>query len=136
MIAGFIDHEIAKLRGGLTAVDFAFANLRAVGTGYLKFARAESGLFRAAFSIAVDDVDPDQMNKNGLDLFQHFGSALDKLVEAEVLISEDRISAEYFVWSAIHGLATLILNGSLNHLTHQQVGVIEQRLLDKIEKGL
>jgi AcrR family transcriptional regulator len=135
LMAVFIENETAKLPSELTAVDFAFANLRAVGTGYLKFAQAESGLFRVVFAI-VDDVDPTQVNGDDLEPFQLFRAALDQLVDAKVLTTENKISAQYFVWSSVHGLATLILNGSLNHMTHQQVKVLEQKLFDRIEKGL
>ena len=51
----------------------ARATLRAVGTGYLKFALAETGLFRTAFSVpdlVEDDVDAAKAGKSGLNPFQ------------------------------------------------------------------
>jgi AcrR family transcriptional regulator len=138
-MAIYMENELAKLRDGSDAMDFARANLRAVGTGYLKFAQAEPGLFRTAFSIA-DDVENEsdlaKAGKSGLNPFQLFGGALDKMVEAKILSVDDRQSAEYFAWSAIHGLAILSLDGPLSHLNRKQIDALGQRLLDRVEKGL
>jgi hypothetical protein len=60
----------------------ARATLRAVGTGYLKFALAERGLFRTAFSNSdpvEDDVDVAKTGKSGLNPFQLLSSALDPM---------------------------------------------------------
>src|ERR1700730_7005439 len=54
-VAVAMETELAALRPGKSDADFARASLRAVGTGYLKFAQAETGLFRTAFSLAEDD---------------------------------------------------------------------------------
>ncbi|MGH8510928.1 MAG: TetR family transcriptional regulator, partial [Gammaproteobacteria bacterium] len=44
--------------------------------------------------------------------------------------------AEYLAWSAVHGLALLIIDGPLRVLTRAQTQVVGQRLLDMVEKGL
>src|SRR6202012_5737008 len=46
-----IEREIACVGRSKHRAESARAPLRAVGTGYLKFALAETGLFRAAFSV-------------------------------------------------------------------------------------
>lgn len=138
-MAIFMENELAKLRGESNTGDFARANLRAVGTGYLKFAQAESGLFRTAFSVTDEvegDADPAKAGKSGLNPFQLLGAALDKLVTAKILTAEDRQSAEYFAWSAVHGLAILSLDGPLSNLNRKQIEALGQRLLDMVEKGL
>src|SRR5260370_40163636 len=47
-LAVAMEAELARVRGKRPA-DFVRANLRATGTGYLRFAQAETGLFRTAF---------------------------------------------------------------------------------------
>jgi hypothetical protein len=61
---------------------------------------------------------------------------LDRLVEAGVLPVQRRAGAEYLAWSAVHGLAMLVLEGPLRRLTRTQVRQIEKRLLDMVEQGL
>jgi AcrR family transcriptional regulator len=138
-MAAYMENELAKLRNDSNQVDFAKANLRAVGTGYLKFAQTEPGLFRTAFSVADDvenDTDLAKAGKSGLNPFQLLGGALDKLVDAKILTVDDRQSAEYFAWSAVHGLAILSLDGPLSNLNRRQIDALGQRLLDMVEKGL
>ena len=65
-----------------------------------------------------------------------WASALDRMVEAGVLPAERRPGAEYLAWSAVHGLAMLVLEGPLRRLPRTQMRVIEQRLLDMVDKGL
>ena len=60
-----------------------------------------------------DDVDASKTGKNGLKPFQLLGLALDLLVETGVLPRERRMGAEYVAWSAVHGLAFLVIEGPL-----------------------
>lgn len=117
----------------------ARANLRAVGTGYLKFALTEPGLFRTAFSTTdpvEGDVDTAKTGDSGLNPFQLLGSALDLLVKAGVLPCERRPGAEYLAWSAVHGLAFLILEGPLSVASHEELDRLSERLLQMVENGL
>src|ERR1700681_3330325 len=43
-VAVAMESELAMLRRGRRKADFARASLRAIGTGYLRFAQAETGL--------------------------------------------------------------------------------------------
>jgi Tetracyclin repressor-like, C-terminal domain len=74
--------------------------------------------------------------KSGLNPFQLLGTALDELVQAGLLSIERRPGAEYLAWSAVHGLAMLVLEGPLRRLPRAQVRCIEQRLLTMVEEGL
>ncbi len=133
-----IEAEMAAVRGKGTA-ETARARLRAVGTGYLKFALTEPGLFRTAFS-STDPVEEDGDNAktgaSGLNPFQLLASALDLLVETGVLPCKRRAGAEYLAWSAVHGLAFLILEGPLNRASQDEIGRLSERLLLMVEKGL
>jgi AcrR family transcriptional regulator len=135
-----METEIAGARRGRRPADSARASLRAVGTAYLRFARAETGLFRTAFAVLDDEVrgedDRAKAGHSGLNPFQLLGAALDRLVEAGVLPAEHRPGAEYLAWSAVHGLAMLVIEGPLRRLSRRQIHDTGQRLLDMVEKGL
>ena len=143
-VARAMEAELAALPQGLPPADAARASVRAVGTGYLRFAQAETGLFRTAFSASEDMKDraqgapanPERSGQSGLDPFQLLGAALDKLVEAGVLPAARRPGAEFLAWSAVHGLAMLVLDGPLGPVIGTQMQQVGQRLLDMVEKGL
>jgi hypothetical protein len=61
---------------------------------------------------------------------------LDKLVQAGVMPPERRPGAEFLAWSAVHGLAMLVIDGPLGSVVGPQMQQVGQRLLDMVEKGL
>jgi AcrR family transcriptional regulator len=138
-LAVAMETELAGVRRIKHPADAARASLRAVGTGYLRFAQSETGLFRTAFSVpdrVEDDPDPAKAGRSGLNPFQLLGAALDQLVDAGVLSVERRPGAEYLAWSAVHGLALLIIDGPLRGVPARQSQSLGQRLLEMVEKGL
>jgi AcrR family transcriptional regulator len=138
-LAVAMETELAKLPRERHPADIARASLRAVGTGYLRFAQAEPGLFRTAFSVPDEvegDTDPAKAGHSGLNPFQLLSAALDRLVEAGVLPPERRPGAEFLAWSAVHGLALLVIDGPLRNAAPAQRDAIAQRLLEMVEKGL
>jgi AcrR family transcriptional regulator len=139
-LAVAIEAEIAVVRRRRsTPSQLARATLRAVGTGYIKFALTETGLFRTAFSTpepVEDDVDSAKTGKTGLNPFQLLGSALDLLVETGVLPAERRPGAEYVCWSAVHGFAFLIIEGPLSGASDKEIRALSERLLLMVENGL
>jgi AcrR family transcriptional regulator len=138
-LAVAMETELAGLSRRRRPADFARASLRAIGTAYLRFAQDETGLFRTAFAVPGQTdlaADPSRAGKSGLNPFQLLGLALDRLVEAGVLPPARRPGAEYLAWSAVHGLAMLVIEGPLRDLPRAQRDAVEQRLLDMVEKGL
>jgi AcrR family transcriptional regulator len=135
-----IEEEIVRARRRKSSpAEAARATLRAVGTGYLKFALTETGLFRTAFLTpdpVEGDVDATKTGKSGLNPFQLLGSALDLLVETGVLPRERRSGAEYLAWSAVHGLAFLIIEGPLHSAPEREIRSLSDRVLQMVEKGL
>jgi AcrR family transcriptional regulator len=113
----------------------AKAGLRAIGTGYLHFARAEPGLFRTAFvtPVAANPAKPAASNPGP---FQLLAAALDRMVEAGILPAHRRPGAEYLAWSAVHGLAMLVLDGPMHGKDAEQIDALIPRLLDMVENGL
>ncbi|MGQ2978743.1 MAG: TetR/AcrR family transcriptional regulator, partial [Polaromonas sp.] len=102
-VATAMEAELASLPTDLPPADFARASVRAVGTGYLRFALAEPGLFRTAFarSDVLIQATPEAptAGPGGLNPFELLGAALDKLVAAGVMPPERRPGAEYLAWS-------------------------------------
>lgn len=118
----------------------ARALLRAVGTGYLGFAQAETGLFRTAFVFGQHEVqvppDPARTAPKGLNPFELLGAALDAMVATGVLPAERRPQAEYLAWSAVHGMALLIIDGPLRGTPATARRALGERLLQMVENGL
>lgn len=139
-VAAAMEAELATLPADLPPADFARASVRAVGTGYLRFALAEPGLFRTAFarSDVLIQATPEAptAGPGGLNPFELLGAALDKLVAAGLMPPERRPGAEYLAWSAVHGLAMLVVDGPLAPVIGPQLAQIGQRLIDMVEKGL
>ena len=138
-LAAAMEAELDEVSDGGAPADIARARLRAVGTGYLRFARAEPGLFRTAFS-ASDNLrgaaSPERAGVGGLTPFQILGAALDELVEADVLPRERRPDAEFLAWSAVHGLAMLLIDGPLRGLEEAVAQDVGRRLVVMVERGL
>jgi AcrR family transcriptional regulator len=118
----------------------ARARLRAVGMGYVRYALAEPGLFRIAFrwTSSAPDLAPDpaKAGRTGLNPFQLLGAALDELAAAGGLPAQRRPQAEFFAWSAVHGLALLVLDGPLQATSQAQALALATRLLDMVERGI
>lgn len=116
--------------------------LRSVGLGYLGFARAEPGLFRTAFAarpfglgeFASDDMTP--RGASGLDAYQLLGGAIDGLVDAGLLPASRRPGADVMAWSAVHGMAVLMLDGPLRGLDASACRALSERLVTMVERGL
>ncbi len=117
----------------------ARARLRAVGLGYVRFATAEPGLFRATFLVPSDlsrATSPEGRGASGRTPFELLSDALDELVEAGVVSAGQRPGAELLAWSAVHGLAVLAVNGPLRELAPDVVETTTDRLLSMVDAGL
>lgn len=138
-LAQGMEAELGHVYKGMPAIEYARANLRAIGRGYMRFAQAEPGLFHTAFSSqekVEDDADPAKAGSSGMNPFQLLSAALDLLVKSGALPAERRAGAEYLAWSAVHGLALLVAEGPLHGAPPEQREALAQRLLDMVEKGL
>jgi AcrR family transcriptional regulator len=138
-LAVAIEAEQAALPPASDVAAAARARFRAVGSGYLRFARAEPGLFRTAFSVPDNldgGVSAARAGASGLTPFQLLAAALDGLVEAGALVPERRPGAEFLAWSAVHGLATLLIDGPLRAVDDEQAQEIGRRLVEMVDHGL
>lgn len=137
--ARFMEAELERVPLQGSATEQARAKVRAVGAGYMRFAQAETGLFRTAFGgqfSVQQQPDPAMGGATGRNPFEHLSAALDALVAAGALPSERRPGAEYLAWSTVHGMALLSLDGPLRGVPPAMLQALGQRLLDMVERGL
>ncbi len=139
LVAGAIEAEWDAVPSNLSARDAAHAHLAAVGRGYLGFARDQPGLFRAAFTVPSDletALDAAKAGPGGRTSFQLLATALDELVAVGALPPERRPGAEFSAWSAVHGLAMLVLEGPLRNLDPEVARAAGARLIEMVDRGL
>ena len=134
-LAAAMEAELARVGRDLAPAAGAQARLRAIGAAYLRFAVQETGLFRTAFATPGDppgsgggDREPGP--------FQLLSAALDDLVASGALPAERRPDAEYLAWSAVHGLAMLVIEGPLHSFVAGRQRRIGERILAMVENGL
>ena len=106
----------------------AIRRLRALGVGYLRFAREEPGLFRTAF--CRSDARPDDQWTAMLTApgFVALTTTLDDMLRYGVLDAEHRAGAEMVAWATVHGLAMLLLDGPLGALPSDDLERIAERV--------
>lgn len=141
-LAQAMEKEVAGVRRARNSAAYARDCLGAVGAAYLRFAQEEPGLFRAAFA-PPDASEPEHPGGRPAKAqpgdphpFLLLGSVLDKMVESGVLPPTRRPGAEYLAWSAVHGLAMLVIDGPLAVMPRKEAQALGRRLLDMVEKGL
>lgn len=141
-LARAIEAEIHATRRLRDPRQRARAAFRGVGLGYLRFARHEPGLFRTAFVARPFDVDeraPDDgaaRGVSGMDPFELLGHTLDGMVQTDLLPPARRPGAEFMAWSAVHGMAMLMLDGPLRGLDEAGCQALAERLVAMVEQGL
>ena len=120
--------------------------LRAVGTAYIDFALTEPGLFRTAFTshpaTSPDAEDKGTTDPDGpshttaiADPYDVLGRVLDEAQAAGLLDPRRRPGAEIAVWSAVHGLAGLLLDGPLP-TSAAGIKFSREHVFDLVELGL
>ena len=122
-----------------TDVESAQERLRAVGIGYLRFARHEPGLFRMAFGVPGDlerAFVAEKAGPGGASPFGLLSGTLDDLVRVGALPPERRPGAELLAWSAVHGLAMLVLEGPLHGLDREVQMMAGRRVVEMVVRGI
>jgi len=115
---------MGQVRAGRHTPMGARLRLRAIGRGYLDFARTEPGLFDIALT-GGDHGGGAAPEPQPLDLVK---AALDDLVEAGVLDPGRRADIEYPTWATVHGFAVL-LRGPLSSLPDREKARLEAQTL-------
>ena len=147
-VSAFARNELAaQMRRRVIRTKDVRRRLRAVGTAYIDFALSEPGLFRTAFTshpATSRDAGHGQAttgkhptHTTGADPFDVLGQVLDEAQAAGLLDPRLRPGAEIAAWSAVHGLAGLLIDGPLptnapaiKFARGQVLGLVERGLLD------
>ncbi|HEY2552254.1 MAG TPA: TetR/AcrR family transcriptional regulator [Streptosporangiaceae bacterium] len=114
----------------------AVRKLGALGRAYLDFAMADPGLFRTAFCRPSSSSADLAERVASSPPYQMLAGVLDELTECGVLAPDRRPLAEVAVWSSVHGLATLLLDGPLAHLTDQEQEMAVNRTFSVLMDGI
>ncbi|MCH1882571.1 TetR/AcrR family transcriptional regulator [Agrococcus sp. ARC_14] len=138
MVADAMEAEVALVTD---VVGRAWADgvLAAVGTGYIRFAWREPGLFRIAFRTHGDlDAAHDERGRGscGRTPYEQLERALDALVEVGELAEQERAGAEALAWSSVHGFALLTVEGPLRSLDEQTREQLVLRIVEMVRQGL
>ncbi len=150
-VARVARHELAaQMRRRVNRSKNPRGRLRAVGTAYVDFALAEPGLFRTAFTShpatspgpqtdpATRREDTREDTTDGTawaDPYQVLSQVLDEAQAAGLLDPGRRPGAEIGAWSAVHGVAGLLLDGPLP-TSAAAIKFARETVLNLIERGL
>ncbi|MEV0029151.1 TetR/AcrR family transcriptional regulator [Nocardia sp. NPDC050793] len=110
----------------------AVTRLFAVGRAYIVIAMREPGLFRTAFCNSEQD-GPEDWNAPAFDLLSDL---LDELVEIGFTDPAHRPDAEFAAWSAVHGMASLLIEGAVPDRGPAARDLAIARTLAMVERGL
>jgi AcrR family transcriptional regulator len=140
------DELAAQMRRRVNRTKDPRRRLRAVGSAYIDFALTEPGLFRTAFTshpATFRDAEHDRATTGegpthtttGAEPFEVLGQVLDEANTAGLLDPALRPGAEIAAWSAVHGLAGLLLDGPLPP-NAAAIKFARGQVLDLLERGL
>ena len=116
--------------------DEAERQFRLLGAAYIDFALADPGLFRTAFC-RPDSETADVPTRIATSRpYQLLTGILDRLAGCGRLAPDRRPDAEIATWAAVHGLATLLLDGPLASLSGDERTRSIQRTLDVVIDGI
>jgi AcrR family transcriptional regulator len=110
-LSELIAARLANIAPDSDPVAAAWQRFRVAGAAYVEFAVTEPGWFRIAFG-ATRPSDP-TTNPDERNPLTMLNTILDDLVAVGGLPSERRLGAEYAAWSAVHGVASLPVDGPL-----------------------
>ncbi|WP_113699388.1 TetR/AcrR family transcriptional regulator [Nonomuraea lactucae] len=106
--------------------------LVAAGRAYVRWALEDPAVARLAFGSGAHDPEA-TISPHPHDVLD---AELDRLVEAGTLSAEARPGAEFVVWTAIHGLATLLADGLMILDSPEAADLQTERTLRAVLAGL
>ena len=100
-----------------TAARKAMAAMEANGLAYVKFATEQPVVFRLMFGPygAAGKYRVRGTGASGKDPYELLAEALDGLLQANVMSAKSRENAELTAWAAVHGLADILISGSMSN---------------------
>lgn len=139
LLARHIVERIATDATHVAAAARPVQRVRSFGLGYINFALDEAGwLDLACYSQhAPSDAVPMQP---GIDPppppHLLLVGALDDMAMAGALTDDQRVDAEWIVWSAVEGFTELATNGPLRHADRTRLDGLAQRVIDAAIRAL
>lgn len=131
-LARHMEHEMAERPRGRDPEADAVEALSAIGRGYVHFALSEPGLFRTAFEADVLPIGEHQgVGESGLTPIGLLESGLDGMVQHGRLSPAGRRRAVPIAWSAMHGLAVLLL-GPLAGMPEEERTALIRETVDMV----
>lgn len=104
--------------------------LIAYARGYVSWALDDPAVARLAFGAGEPEI---PLSTHPHDVL---AVELDRLVDAGGLGASARPGAEFLLWAAIHGLATLLVEGLVRHDDHEAIDLQTERLVRTVLSGL
>ena len=108
----------------------------ATGVAYIRFAMAHPAHYRVMFGGFVDDAPRDEdLTREATAAFQTLVDSLVALQKEGAVRRDDPLQLARFIWSAVHGVSMLIIDGQLPHQQAQIDGLI-QFTVERIHTGI
>jgi AcrR family transcriptional regulator len=137
-LAATIAAHISRVDATLPADERSIQTLRAVGLGYIAFARAEPGWFATAFGthdqVATDDIVT--LDDAVVAPFQLLLDTLDAMVASGALAADRRPHAEWACWASVHGFAGIASAGPLRLQPPEVVDALAAHVVDTTIRGI
>lgn len=135
----------AQMHRGVDRAADPISRLGAVGTAYVEFALSQPGLFRTAFAShptarGDDKRDPSttrtvEAQADSPEPYEILSQVLDQAQSAGLLDPNRRPGAAIAAWSAVHGLASLLVDGPLP-ATPADIDFALEQVLGLVARGL
>ena len=127
---GFVRFRDAMLAEAAGSAD-PVARMRAAGRGYVRFARANPGLFLLMFRSEKLDMQRPALRKAADEAIAVLAGAAGGPAPAELTL--DQAARMAAAWAGVHGLAMLLIDGRLGAVLQRlPVGVTEDALLARL----
>jgi AcrR family transcriptional regulator len=108
----------------------------ATGVAYIRFAMANPAHYRVMFGGFVDAAPRDEnLTREAAAAFQTLVDSLVALQKDGAVRRDDPLQLARFIWSAVHGISMLIIDGQLPHQQAQIDGLI-QFTVERIHTGI
>lgn len=138
-LARLMEKRIAELPRRRDPQRHAWEALQATGRAYVEFAVTEPGWFRTAFGVPSElgPMGPEEgCGDTGRNAYDILSWCLDELVATGAVPASRRPGAELGPWSAVHGLASLLVDGPLRGAAPEVRAAAIDTVMGLVERGL